>query len=186
MHLVFLILLITLGGCLPDLIYRWRNRLRGTHQEGKITGLPHTRGWLPLNMDSPHTPWQPHTPAPSAASPRAPLRQGPRGAHQPGSSASGSPSGEEFLGPVLGGGPAPSWEVREGEAWGCTHTDTRSVLTWSLVCTRASSCSSVWPGPSFSLTGGGSKVAWASSSATCMDRKVSHSLGNLPPAQSSS
>lgn len=55
MHLVFLILLITLGGCLPDLIYRWRNRLRGTHQEGKTTGLLHTRGWLPLNMDTPHT-----------------------------------------------------------------------------------------------------------------------------------
>lgn len=51
--------------------------------------------------------------------------------------------------------------------------DTPSVLTWSLVCTNASSCSSDWPGPSFSLTEGGSAAAWASSSATCAHRKVS-------------
>lgn len=72
------------------------------------------------------------------------------------------------------------WEVREGEAWGLTC----SVLTWSFVCTKDSSCSSAWPGPSFSLTGVGSVAAWASSSATWVNRMVSNSLGNLPSAQS--
>lgn len=51
------------------------------------------------------------------------------------------------------------------------HTD--SSHTWSLVCTSASSCSRDWPGPSFSVTVGGSVAAWASSSATCKDRRVS-------------
>lgn len=69
-----------------------------------------------------------------------------------------------------------------GEAW--AHILTCSVLTWSLVCTKDSSCSSAWPGPSFSLTGVGSVAAWASSSATCVERMVSTSLGNLLSAQS--
>lgn len=65
-----------------------------------------------------------------------------------------------------------SWLPHEGSGK-AKPRDTHSALTWSLVCTSASSCSSDCPGPSFSLTEGCSAAAWASSSATCVDRKFS-------------